>query len=313
MSVTERMVSRFLDDLIVGRGASRNTRDAYARDLRRYSGFLATRGLDLPEVQTRDVEAFLAGLRDGTTAGRRYAESSIVRMRAAVRGLHRFAAREGACAHDPASLLGSSRAPKHLPKAIGLDAVEAMIAAVDPNSKTALRDRAILELLYAGGLRISELVGLDVGDVDLEDRTVRALGKGSKERIVPLGQLAVEVVDAYLRTGRGRWLAGKKRAQSALIVNQRGSRMTRQGCWLVVRAAALRAGLDASPHTLRHSYATHLLDGGADVRTVQELLGHASISTTQVYTLVSREGMRGVYDAAHPRARRPRAEPERGA
>lgn len=313
MAEIAAVIDRFLDDLVVGRGASRTTRDAYARDLQRYQRFLLSRDIDLSGVTTGTIEAFLAGLRDGSAVGRRYSASSIVRMRAAVRGFHRFAARSGLTAEDPASLLGSSKAPRHLPKAIGREAVEAMISTIPDASPSASRDHAILELLYSGGLRISELVALDVDDIDLDDRAMRALGKGSKERMVPLGRLACQVVETYLREGRPLLMPKRGRSPRALILNRRGQRMSRQGCWLVVKAAARRAGLDASPHTLRHSFATHLLDGGADVRTVQELLGHASISTTQVYTLVSRESMRGVYDAAHPRARHAGGEQGRGA
>jgi integrase/recombinase XerD len=313
MSDLRTAIDRFLDDLVVGRGASKTTRDAYARDLERYRRFLDERSVPLSEVRTQTIESFLAGLKDGSAVGRRYAPSSIVRMRAAVRGLHRFAARQGMTPQDPASRLSATKAPKHLPKAIGLEAVEAMISSIPAELPTAARDHAILELLYAGGLRISELVTLDVDDIDLDDRTLRAFGKGSKERMVPLGQVACTVLQTYLRDGRPGLLPKKGRTPRALILNRRGQRMSRQGCWLVVKAAAKRAGLDASPHTLRHSFATHLLDGGADVRTVQELLGHASISTTQVYTLVSRESMRGVYDSAHPRARKSPGEQRRGA
>lgn len=311
MPTADVVCARFLDELVIGRGASRNTRDAYSRDLDRYLTFLAGQTMSIEHVGPADIERFLAGMRTGATNGRVYAPASVVRARAAVRGFHRYAARTGATAVDPSVHLGTTRAPKSLPKAIPLESIEAMLRTIDPAGPAPLRDRAILELLYACGLRISELVGLDVDAVDLDARTIRAFGKGSKERVVPIGRVAIEVIDAYLRAGRPALLPSKGRTPRALILNARGGRMTRQGCWLVVKAAAARAGLEASPHTLRHSFATHLIDGGADVRTVQELLGHASISTTQVYTLVSRESLRGVYDAAHPRARRPRDNTER--
>jgi len=300
------IVDRYLDDLVVGRGASRNTHVAYKRDLAAYARWLDARGIaDLDAVTPAIIEAFLAGLRDGSVAGKRYAATSVARIRAAVRGLHRFARRAAHTETDPASLLDGIRTPRSLPKAIPLEDIERLIATVEGQEPAALRDRAILELLYSCGLRISEAISLDVDDVDLEARTVRAFGKGSKERIVPVGRVACSVVERWLRDGRGRLIA-KGSGTPALFVNQRGGRLGRQGCWKIIKGHAERAGLELTPHTLRHSFATHLLDGGADVRTVQELLGHASIATTQVYTLVSRESVRGVYESAHPRARHPR-------
>jgi integrase/recombinase XerD len=221
-----------------------------------------------------------------------------------VRSFHRFCVEEGLLDDDPSGDVGAPRVPQGIPKALTEAEVDALLGAVPGDGPRPQRDRAILELLYAGGLRISELVGLDLGDADLYDGLVRVMGKGSKERVVPLGRSAREAVGDYLTTGRPQ-LAGRQR-ETALFLNARGGRLTRQGAWLIVRAAGDRAGLQGRlfPHVLRHSCATHMLDRGADIRVVQELLGHASLSTTQVYTKVSPERLRAVYEAAHPRAQR---------
>jgi integrase/recombinase XerD len=212
---------------------------------------------------------------------------------------------EGLLDDDPSGDVGAPRVPQGIPKALTEADVDALLGAVPGDGPRPRRDRAILEVLYAGGLRISELVGLDLGDADLYDGLVRVMGKGSKERVVPLGRSAREAVGDYLTTGRPE-LAGTRTREPALFLNARGGRLTRQGAWLIVRAAGDRAGLQGRlfPHVLRHSCATHMLDHGADIRVVQELLGHASLSTTQVYTKVSPERLRAVYDAAHPRAKR---------
>jgi integrase/recombinase XerD len=223
----------------------------------------------------------------------------------AVRGFHRFLLREGTTASDPARGVRPPPPPKRLPKAISVEDVAALLAAAGADeTPRALRDRALLELLYGSGARISEAVGLDVDELDLEAGTVRLLGKGGKERIVPVGSYAREAVSAYLVRGRPA-LAAAGTGPPALFLNARGGRLSRQSAWTVLRAAAERAGVRRaiSPHTLRHSFATHLLDGGADVRVVQELLGHASVTTTQVYTLVTVDRLREVYATAHPRAR----------
>jgi integrase/recombinase XerD len=223
----------------------------------------------------------------------------------AVRGFHRFLLREGLVSSDPARGVRPPAPPKRLPKAISVEDVEALLAAAGADeTPRALRDRALLELLYGCGARISEAIGLDVDELDLESGTVRLLGKGSKERIVPVGSYAREAVSAYLVRGRPA-LVGAGSGSPALFLNARGGRLSRQSAWTVLRAAAERAGIrrEISPHTLRHSFATHLLDGGADVRVVQELLGHASVTTTQVYTLVTVDRLREVYATSHPRAR----------
>jgi integrase/recombinase XerD len=294
---------RFLDYLIVERGLSDHSLAAYRRDLRLYADFLAhARIADIADVDAVTLRALVPWLRDTPNArGRRFAPRSIARVVAVVRGFHRFLLAEGLVAVDPASELAAPRLPRTLPRALTFDQVERLLATPVGDTPAAVRDRALLELLYSAGLRISELVALDVDDVDLTLRTVRCLGKGRKERIVPFGRPAARALDALVVRGR----PGLGASGPWLLCNQRGGRLTRQGAWKIVKAHAGRADLGAvvSPHTLRHSFATHLLDGGADVRVVQELLGHASVNTTQIYTQVSTTRLRSVYERAHPRAR----------
>jgi integrase/recombinase XerD len=295
--------------LRVERGLAPNSLVAYRRDLRRYAEYLRRRGFtgDVAHLDEGVVSGFVDELQQARTddGQRRYKESSIARALAAVRSFHRFCVEEGLLDDDPSGDVGAPRVPQGIPKALTEAEVDALLGAVPGDGPRPQRDRAILELLYAGGLRISELVGLDLGDVDLYDGQVRVMGKGSKERVVPLGRSAREAVGDYLTTGRPE-LVGRQR-ESALFLNARGGRLTRQGAWLIVRAAGDRAGLQGRlfPHVLRHSCATHMLDHGADIRSVQELLGHASISTTQLYTLVSTERLWAVYRSAHPRATAP--------
>jgi integrase/recombinase XerD len=310
-------VSRYLDHLSVERGLSDHTLQAYRRDLARYQAAMAARGrATIAEVTTEDVASFLAGLREGGQGHAPLAASSAARAVAAVRGLHAFAVTEGMAAADAAGRLRPPAPPRRLPRAVGVAEVERLIAAAgggeEPGNPRPLRDRALLELLYGTGARISEAVGLDVDDLGIADRAagppaaLRLSGKGGKQRVVPVGRYAREALDAYLVRARPALAAGSRRARAspAVFLNARGGRLTRQGAWGVLKAAAERAGLAGiSPHTLRHSFATHLLDGGADVRVVQELLGHASVTTTQVYTLVTVDKLREVYASAHPRAR----------
>jgi integrase/recombinase XerD len=307
----------------VERGLAAHTLQAYRRDLLRYQGMLAARGRTaIGEVTTEDVAAFLAGLREGDGEHLPLAASSAGRAVVAVRGLHAFAMAEGLAGADPASVVHPPAAPRKLPRAIAVPEVERLIAAAaagdGADQLRPLRDRALLELLYGTGARISEAVGLDVDDLGFTavppgrppDReqppaTIRLAGKGGRDRLVPVGRYAREALEAYLVRARPALAAASRRvsASPALFLNARGGRLTRQGAWAVLKAAAARAGLGGvSPHTLRHSYATHLLDGGADVRVVQELLGHASVTTTQIYTLVTVDKLREVYSAAHPRA-----------
>jgi integrase/recombinase XerD len=297
----------------VERGRAAHTLEAYRRDLNRYAAALQARGRsDISAVSTQDVADFLAGLREGDAEHLPLAASSAGRAVVAVRGLHAFALAEGLAADDPARFIRPPAAPRHLPKAISIPDVERLIAAAAVG-QAALRDSALLELLYGTGARISEAIGLDVDDLRLagESRsaempaTVRLSGKGSKQRLVPVGSFARAAVEAYLVRARPALAsaAGRITVSPALFLNARGGRLTRQGAWGVLRQAAARAGIaDVSPHVLRHSFATHLLDGGADVRVVQELLGHASVTTTQVYTLVTIDKLREVYATAHPRA-----------
>ncbi|WAC55704.1 site-specific tyrosine recombinase XerD [Gordonia sp. SL306] len=302
----EEHVTRYLDHLTVERGAAANTVSSYRRDLGRYAHYLGSRGIgSLTEVTENDVREFLVQLRRGEpdTGSAPLADSSIARTLVAVRGFHKFAAAEGVVAADVAHAVRPPRPARRLPKSLPVDEVLAILeSAGAPDHPRALRDRALLELLYSCGARISEAIALDVDDIDATTRAVRLCGKGGKERVVPVGGPAIDALEAYLVRGRPVLAS---RANPALFLNARGGRLSRQSAWQVLADAAARAGLDkaVSPHTLRHSFATHLLDGGADVRVVQELLGHASVTTTQVYTLVTVNTMREVYATAHPRAR----------
>lgn len=301
---------RYLQYLVVERGLAGNTVESYERDLRRYEGFLETRGKsDIGCVTELDVAEFRAALRTGDDEHPALAVSSVGRAVVAVRGLHAFALKEGLATADPARTVAPPAPARRLPKAIPLDAVERILDAAgstEDNDPRVLRDRALLEFLYGTGARISEVIGLDVDDLDhlAQDPAVLLTGKGGKQRYVPVGGYAVKALDAYLVRGRPA-LAVKaaRKSTPAVFLNARGGRLTRQGAWGILRETAIRSGQsDVSPHTLRHSFATHLLDGGADIRVVQELLGHASVTTTQVYTLVTVDKLREVYAAAHPRA-----------
>ncbi|HEY8620242.1 MAG TPA: site-specific tyrosine recombinase XerD [Dermatophilaceae bacterium] len=305
-SPLERATRGWLDHLRVERGAAANTLSSYRRDLARYRQFLDGRAISDPgAVRESDVTEFLAGLREGGPDRPPLSASSAARTLVAVRGFHKFLALEGETPTDPAGAVAPPKAPKRLPKAISVTDVELLLSAASVGeTPAALRDRAVVEVLYGCGARISEAVGLDVDDIDLEQGSVRLLGKGSKERIVPLGRYAREAVTAYTVRSRPS-MALKGTGTPALFLNQRGGRLSRQSAWKAIHAAAERADLGGkvSPHTLRHSFATHLLDGGADVRVVQELLGHASVTTTQIYTMVTVQRLREVYAEAHPRAR----------
>jgi integrase/recombinase XerD len=305
-SPLERAVRGYVDHLAVERGLAANSLASYRRDLRRYAVFLHERGIREPSaIGEKDVSAFLRSLREGDTDHRPLGASSAARAVVAVRGLHRFLHREGLSAVDPAGGVRPPTPPRRLPKAISLDQVEKLLAAATADGAAlALRDRALLEVLYGTGARISEAVGMDRDDLDLRGGTVLLRGKGGRQRIVPMGSYAREAVEAYLVRSRPQ-LAATGASTPALFLNARGGRLSRQSAWTVLRTVAGRAHLAThiSPHTLRHSFATHLLDGGADVRVVQELLGHASVTTTQIYTLVTVDRLREVYAAAHPRAR----------
>lgn len=300
-------VGRYLDHLAVERGLSPHTLAAYRRDLGRYVAFLEGRAIRGPaEVDAAAVRSFLASMSASTHGedGRPYAATSVARALSSVRSFHRFLLREGVTEGDPARDVHQPKRPRRLPRPLPVDEVARLLETPDPSTASGARDRAILEVLYGSGLRISELVGLDVDDVDLDEGAVRVLGKGGKERVVPLGRYSREAVGAYLTRWRPELATAASRG--ALFLNRRGGRMTRQSCARSLAGYVRAARIDrpVSLHTLRHSFATHLLEGGADVRVVQELLGHASVATTQIYTLVTEEHLREVYYTSHPRARR---------
>ena len=300
-----RAVRTYLDHLVVERGLAANTLTSYRRDLRRYVWWLRAQGVDaLDGIRESDVTGFLVSLREGDPEHPPLSAGSAARTVVAVRGFHRFAVREGLAAGDPSTDVHPPAPARRLPKALPLTDIERILeAAGAPGTTLALRDRALLELLYGSGARISEAVGLDLDDLDLDQGTVLLRGKGGKERLVPIGSYAQTAVGAYLVRGRPELVAAG-RGLPAVFLNARGGRLSRQSAWTVLDRAVGRAGVGAevSPHTLRHSFATHLLDGGADVRVVQELLGHASVTTTQVYTMVTVDSLREVYATAHPRA-----------
>ena len=307
----DRAMTDYLQHMGVERGLAANTLSAYRRDLARYARHLAGSGRDRPaEITRHDVTGFVRALSDGSDGGSALGIRSAARTVVAVRGLHKFWALEGVTPTDPASDVHPPMPGKRLPKAISVEEVTRILEAVGTDTATGLRDRALLEFLYSTGARISEAMGLDVDDISLQNgqadagpAIVRLFGKGSKERLVPLGSFGARALDAYLVRGRPL-LAAKGKGTPALFLNSRGGRISRQSAWTILKAAAAKADItkDVSPHTLRHSFATHLLEGGADVRVVQELLGHASVTTTQVYTLVTADTLREIYAAAHPRA-----------
>lgn len=303
MSPVERSVTEYLSHLSVERGLADNTMRSYRRDLRRYLQFLLSRDVDDPaSIDENLVSAFLGALRTGDPDHPPLGTASAARTIVAVRGFHRFLVREQVVTQDVTAAIKPPRPPSRLPKALDLAQVEAILdAAGSAGTVLSSRDRALLEVLYGTGARISEAVGLDLDDLDLDEGVVLLRGKGGKQRLVPLGSFAIKAVEDYLTASRPALVS---RAEPAVFLNARGGRLSRQSAWTVLKKAAEAAGItaDVSPHTLRHSFATHLLDGGADVRVVQELLGHASVTTTQIYTLVTVEKLREVYATAHPRA-----------
>jgi integrase/recombinase XerD len=306
----EGQLQGYLDHLTIERGVAANTLSSYRRDLRRYQEHLALRGInDLADVGEMDVSDFLVSLRRGDPDTGTVGLSAVSAARAliAVRGLHRFAAAEGLTTVDVAKAVKPPTPSRRLPKSLTVDEVLALLTGAGGDSASdgplTLRNRALLELLYSTGARISEAVGLDVDDIDTAARSVLLRGKGGKQRLVPVGRPAIDALNAYYVRGRLE-LARRGRGTPAIFLNARGGRLSRQSAWQVLQDAADRGGITTavSPHTLRHSFATHLLDGGADVRVVQELLGHASVTTTQIYTLVTVHALREVWAGAHPRA-----------
>jgi integrase/recombinase XerD len=305
LNAAAQLVSGYLDHLAVERGSSANTLSSYRRDLRRYLEYLDARQISsLADVDAGIVGGFLAALREGDDEHPALSASSAARAVVAVRGLHKFGYADGQLSADVAREVKPPAPPRRLPKAITVEDVERLLEAADfDQTPLSVRDRALLEVLYGTGARISEAVGLDIDDLDLAGRTVLLRGKGGKQRLVPLGSFAARALEAYLVRVRPE-LVRQGRGTPKVFLNSRGGSLSRQSAWTVLRTAADKAGLstDISPHTLRHSFATHLMEGGADVRVVQELLGHASVTTTQIYTLVTVDQLREVYAVAHPRA-----------
>lgn len=301
----------WLDFLTVEKGSSENTLSNYRRDMRRYLRYLDTIDrTDIADVTQADIENFVAYLRTGDPeeAIPPLAASSAGRALVAVRGLHRFAVQEGLANADVSADVHPPRPAKSLPKALRVDEVLQLLDSVPQGTEasvTDIRDRALLELLYSSGARISEVLGLNIEDVNFEDKLILLHGKGGKDRVVPVGGPAIAAVEAYLVRARPLLATGMRRTTSALFLNTLGRRLSRQSAWQVLTVTGQRAGLPEGigPHTLRHSFATHLLEGGADVRVVQELLGHSSVTTTQIYTEVTAENLREVWAGAHPRAR----------
>ena len=304
----QRNIDSYLRHLSVERGSSKNTINSYRRDLTRYATFLAAKGISDPEqISELNINEFSQSL---TAEG--LAATSVARIVSAVRGLHRYWLIDGVTRNDNAVLVRPPKTPRRLPKAITISQVLSLLDAAGPepgaegaNSEPIrIRDRAILELLYATGARVSEITALDVDDL-VDPTLIRLFGKGSKERIVPVGSFAQRAVEAYLVQVRPA-LARKGKGTPSLFLNHRGARLSRQSVWNIISDAAVRANLqiEVSPHTFRHSFATHLLEGGADVRVVQELLGHSSVATTQIYTMITVDALREVYASSHPRARR---------
>ena len=300
-----RWIDEFLTYLRFERGLADNTISAYRRDLVVWQTFCSERGIDPASAGPDDMTDYMERLRSGDAERPPYSSSSVARMLVSLRAFHRFLVREGGASSDPTAKIGSPKRPRSIPKAIPLSDVERLLE-LPSSDHLGRRDHAILEVLYGAGMRISELVNLDVDDVDLDEGSVliRA-GKGGKSRRVPVGRAARAAVGDYLTTVRPGLAAKSTGGASALFLNARGGRLSRQGCWKILRRYAEIAGLEdrVSPHTLRHSFATHMLDAGADIRVVQDLLGHASLATTQVYTLVSDTKLREVYYSSHPRAR----------
>lgn len=299
----EVKVQEFLDYLLVEKGYSNNTIVAYRNDLVQLVGYLVQDrqmggAPDWRKIDRDIIIGYILHLRE-----REYASSTVARKIAALKSFFHFLFQTGFLADDPTATLDSPRVKKRLPRPVSPEDIERLLTTPEGESPKALRDRALLELLYATGMRVTELISLDLGSVDMDTGTVRCYGKGAKERLMPIHSRAVKALRLYLEKGRPGFLRDDE--ERALFLNPRGRRLTRQGLWLIVKQYVERAGLSEliTPHTLRHSFATHMLNRGANLRNVQHLLGHASLATTQVYTHVSKEGLREVYDEAHPRAK----------
>jgi len=290
-------VERFFQYLAVEKGLAANTQEAYHRDLMRFLGYLGEKGISLGEVREAEIASYLYQLRKQGLSSR-----SLSRAISCLRSFFRFSLAEGLLSFDPTSHLQSPRLQARLPHALSVEEVERLLSAPAEQIPRQIRDKAMLEVLYATGMRASELVGLPISSVDLTVGYVRCMGKGSKERIVPLGSSAISCLKGYLESSRPRLTEG--RLNPYLFVGRAGRPLTRQGFWQMIRVYALKAGLTkrVTPHTLRHSFATHLLEGGADIRSVQMMLGHSDISTTQIYTHITRKRLKEIYRQFHPRA-----------
>ncbi|MBC3178702.1 site-specific tyrosine recombinase XerD [Corynebacterium lujinxingii] len=305
MVQAEQLAARWLEHLAVERGVSEHTLSNYTRDVRRYTAWLDGAGkTDLSQVTATDVEAYVADLRRGVDGAKPLAASSAARALTVTRGLHRFGVEEGVLSADTAAEVSPPAAGEKLPDTLSIDEVATLLDACPTETPVGLRDKALLETLYATGARVSEVLDLRVDDATAAidaDGILAVTGKGNKQRLVPLGRHSKDAIDAYLVRGRPVFATGKSHA---LFLNKRGGGLSRQSAWTVIKQAAERAGIhkEVSPHTLRHSFATHLLEGGADVRSVQELLGHASVTTTQIYTHITADSLREVWRSSHPRA-----------
>lgn len=296
----KRYLQLFMNYLAVERGLARNTLEAYERDVTMFLDFLEQNGVnDIKELTASHILHFMAEAKQSGKAA-----STVTREQVAIRAFCKFLTTEGMLDVDPAAAMGTPKPQRRLPSVLTTEEVERLLAAPPADTPAGLRDRAMLEVLYATGMRVSELVGLDVGNVHPGMGFVRVIGKGSKERIIPLGRMAISSLNEYLAYGRPKLHKGVK-AEDALFLNHLGTRITRQGFWKIIKKYAQEAGVtkELTPHTLRHSFATHLLEGGADLRAVQEMLGHSDISTTQIYTHVAKTRLKEVYDRAHPRAK----------
>lgn len=305
MVQAEQLAARWLEHLAVERGVSEHTLSNYTRDVRRYTAWLDSAGkTDLSQVTATDVEAYVADLRRGVDGAKPLAASSAARALTVARGLHRFGVEEGVLPADTAAEVSPPAAGEKLPDTLSIDEVATLLDACPTETPVGLRDKALLETLYATGARVSEVLDLRVDDATAAidaDGILAVTGKGNKQRLVPLGRHSKDAIEAYLVRGRPVFATGKSHA---LFLNKRGGGLSRQSAWTVIKQAAQRAGIhkEVSPHTLRHSFATHLLEGGADVRSVQELLGHASVTTTQIYTHITADSLREVWRSSHPRA-----------
>lgn len=296
----EQMVDTYMLHLKVERGLAQNTLDSYRRDLNKFTRYLRRNDVNtLDDVDRRTIMSFMEDLHN-----QHRAPATISRNLAAIRSLYSFLIVENLVNTNPATELDTPKIPKRLPNVMTVSQVATLLEQPNIRTPAGLRDKAMLELLYATGIRVSELVDLNIVDVNLEMGFLRCLGKGSKERIVPMGKTAIEAVGSYLQKGRGKLLRNSE--EQAVFLNVHGGRLTRQGFWKILKKYVRQAGFqgDITPHTLRHSFATHLLENGADLRSVQEMLGHSDISTTQIYTQVTAIHLRDVYQQSHPRAKK---------